>query len=283
VKIAITTDTHYGYNEKTHRIHQKFLTKLAESCANEKVDIVIHCGDWIACDQHQLPRTWKMFRSYLGDLPILAVLGNHDFWDREGVVTSIRKRSRIKHPAGLSLQALQRLHLEWASESNIHLLQNNHFVNLAQDAAIFGFNGWYAQPNAPTNDASNMAKMYESCPTMTYFSYQAGKDFDIMLYTAENLNFSKKICVTHFPPYSKNASYLPYCANPRYLDFITQNFDLLLVGHSHQQEDWINEVDILDPVIGNLITYKCRVVNAGTNFDSFSGGYNKPNFKIIEI
>jgi predicted phosphodiesterase len=114
-----------------------------------------------------------------------------------------------------------------------------------------------------------MCKIYETAPVGVYFSYQAHKELDQILIDVDQHKDKKKICVTHFPPYSKDPKYEIYCANTNYLDFITDKFDLLVVGHSHQTEDWLSK--------------SCRVVNAGTKFDSMSGGYNKPNFLIIDI
>jgi predicted phosphodiesterase len=264
MKLAITTDTHYGFDARTHKIHEKFLAKVKETCDLEKVDALIHSGDWIANNQHQLPRTWKMFRKFLGDLPILTVLGNHDFWQQE-VWNS--KKSFYKKDKITNIPDMVEQHYEWASENKIHLLQGNPYIK--DDVAFYGFNGWYNHPNPPTNDAINMCKMYETAPTGLYFSYQANKELEKILIDVDQHTIKKKVCVTHFPPYSKNPNYEIYCANTSYLDFISEKFDLLIVGHSHQTEDWISN--------------SCRVVNAGTNFDKFSGGYNKPNFLIIDI
>lgn len=269
MKIAVMSDTHYGFSAQTHEIHEKFLNTVKEQCEIQDVKALVHCGDWIANNQHQLPRTWKMFRNILGELPILAVTGNHDKWCQEWWNTKPSKKRYAKHPAGMSLPAMEIQHREWAEEYQIHLLENNPFF--LNDISFYGFNGWYGSANPPTNDSINMALMYETAPAQVYFSYQAGKELDKVLGEADQTS-GKKVCVTHFPPYTKNPAYEVYCANTSYLDFIAEKFDLLLVGHSHQQEDWYH------PTHTN-----CRIVNPGTHFDVYSGGYNKPNFVIIDI
>jgi predicted phosphodiesterase len=232
------------------------------------VDLLVHGGDWIADNQHQLPRTWKMFRKYLGDLPILTVNGNHDFWDRDYWGSPVRKRSYCRHPSGMSLNEMFLQHKDWALEHNIHLLRDKPFIK--EDTIFYGFNGWYGHSNPPTNDSKYMNPLYESAPTSLYLSNLAYKELDkIILDINTQHDYKNKVCVTHFPPYSKDSRYEIYCANTSFINPIEENFDLLIVGHSHQTEDW---------------NYKSlRIVNPGTYFDPMSGGYNKPKFVIIEI
>lgn len=208
-------------------------------------------------------------------------------WDYDYHGVPLQKRRWAKHPAGMSLPQMMKQHKEWAIEYNIQLLENNPYRHDGQgedDTIILGFNGWY-NTTPITNDSQNMAKMYESCPVHPYLSNKAAKDLDHVLREVEykgreNKNI-KKICVTHFPPYSKDSRYVGFCANPIYLNFIAEKFDILIVGHSHQQEDFVEEIEDFNDR-GSFV-HKIRCINAGTNFDNFSGGYDKPNYKIIEI
>jgi predicted phosphodiesterase len=290
MKIAITTDTHYGHDHRTHKIHEKFLKDLKNSCDENRVDAVIHSGDWISCNQHQLPRTFKMFRDALGDLPILGVLGNHDFWDFDYWGVPIAKRRWAKHPAGMSHAHMVLQHMEWAKDYNIHLLQKNPFRFDAfgsNDTVIMGYNGWYNDPMPMTNDSKYMASMYESCPLGVYLKNEAYKNLfwcldEVDCVKSENKNV-KKVLVTHMPYHSKNKKYLNFCANPRYLDFVSEKFDCLIVGHSHQTEDFIHTCEISRDSCDKIEKNDIRIVNAGTYFDNISGGYNKPKFLIIDI
>lgn len=277
MKIAYTSDTHYGFSSKTHKIHVSFLKESSDICISENVDLIIHCGDWISHNQHQLPRTWKMFREAFGDLPILAVKGNHDLWDYDYWGVHPKRRSYAKHPSGMSYSTLVTQHRDWANEFGITLLQDNYFEK--DDVIITGFDGWYSGTDTGTNDASFMFPYHESCPISPFLSSQAYKCLDnaINLVNQDKYSNFKKICVTHHPPYSKNPAYLKMCANPNYLKHITTSFDYLFVGHSHQTEDWINE-----EVVGNEV-FSCRVLNPGTDFDKNNHGYDNPRLGIIEI
>ena len=179
MKVAITTDTHYGYDHNTHKIHVKFLNKLRKACEDNDVKALIHCGDWIACDQHQLPRTWKMFREAMGNLPIIGVKGNHDRWDHSYWGVPARKRRWAKHPAGMSFVSMEEQHQEWADEYNIHLLQDNPYRyddRGEEDTSIIGYNGWYRDALPQTNDLGRMFKAVESCPAGAYLQNQAHKN-----------------------------------------------------------------------------------------------------------
>lgn len=268
MRIAVTSDTHYGFDHRTHKIHQKFLEKLKNSCEELSVDLLVHAGDWISHNQNQMPRTWKMFREYLGNLPILAVIGNHDLWNSDYWSSNLKKRRYIRYPDNMSLAQTFIQHRDWSLEYDIHLLQDNPYIS--DEYIFYGFNGWYNHPNPPTNDSSYMSPTYESAPSNLYLSNLAYKKLDnIILETEKNKSIKKNVCVTHFPPYSKDSKYEIYCANLSFLDHIEENFDLLIVGHSHQTEDWQYN--------------SLRIVNAGTFFDKYSGGYNKPKFVIIDI
>lgn len=79
MRVAVTTDTHYGVSKNTDKIHSKFLKKLM----SESFDILVHTGDIASHKQKHLYRSLQMFREALGDIPMLVVLGNHDCLDKE--------------------------------------------------------------------------------------------------------------------------------------------------------------------------------------------------------
>jgi hypothetical protein len=116
-----------------------------------------------------------------------------------------------------------------------------------------------------------------------YLKNEAYKQLDLCLRSVSDFESGvKSVCVTHMPFHSKDERYLPFCSNPRYLDFIAEKFDYLFVGHSHQNEDFVYVCESPDDS-GTLKRNYLRIINAGTNFDKISGGYNKPNFVIVDI
>ena len=260
VKFLLTSDTHYGFNHKTHQRHETFLEGVQLAIKEEGVNCVVHAGDWSVNKQDQFYRTMKMFRKYIPlDIPIVCVRGNHDFWDYAkdyGYTSSGRK---------MHWGEMQQAHNKWFEEFNIHHLESGPFI--VEDVIVCGFDGWYGQANPPTNDESQMIGNIEGCPTMVYHSSRAYKELMRVLDTDTDA-YAKAVCVSHFPPFGgdyKNGhdpKDLRYSANPRYLDPITEKFDVFCMGHSHGHVDRIDN--------------NCRLLNAGSD-------YNLPKYLIFDV
>lgn len=275
MNIIVLSDTHYGHDSKTHRIHEKFLFELKEVCNSNDVSLIVHCGDWISTNQHQLPRTWKMFRDYLGDTPILTVRGNHDLWNYDYWGVHEKKRVWAKFPANLKYPEIIEQHYKWADEFKIKILSEDPFFY--KDFIFYGFDGWYGFIPPPTNDSRYMDKVFNGVGLSEYLNKKANRELDSILLDLEanqdSYKHLKKVCVTHMPPYAKEESDTLYCANTRYLDYITESFDFLFVGHSHHPEDWVN----------TFSNHTCRIVNGGTKFNKITFGYNCPSYKLIRL
>ncbi len=257
VKLMLTSDTHYGFNHKTHQRHENFLKTLQDTIESDDIKCVIHAGDWSVNKQDQFYHTMKMFRKHIDpSIPIAAVRGNHDFWDLPDGYKIKRKRM---------FGELQNLHREWFEEHNIHHLETGPLV--VDDVIICGFDGWYGKADPPTNDEERIIGTVEGCPAMVYLSSRAYKELDRVLDTDTD-DYAKAICVTHFPPFGgdwKNgadAKDISFCANPKYLQPITEKFDVFCMGHSHQRVDRIDNY--------------CRLLNSGSD-------YNMPRFLVFEV
>jgi len=273
MKLITTTDTHYGHSSRTHRVHEKFLLRLKRKCEEENIDALLHAGDWISCEQHQLPRTWKMFREIFGpDFPILSVIGNHDIWNQEIFSTSIRQRVWAKLPGLTSYAAIKSQHEKWAKEYNIHLLEGNPYET--DTVIIYGFNGWYYYFSSESSDANSIPRMHESSPLQPFLSWEATNEFGAVSEMAK-YEKKKKILVSHMPPYTQELERLTerMCANPKMLPYIIKDFDVFCFGHTHFTTNKILEH-------GNS---GCRFINAGTDWDQHSCGYDKPKYLIFEV
>lgn len=241
LKIAVTTDTHMGHHFKTILKIEKMLKKLM----TEKFDILIHCGDWVSSKQRQLETSFKLFRKIIPkEIPILAVIGNHDFWNGD---------EKFKN-SSLMLENHNRLFQEY----DIHYLENGPFI--FQNVGFYGFNGWYHSTRPATNDTRWMPRFFEGLDPHVYFNNIARKKAFELLNL--ELLYEKNVLVTHFPFFTDHIKYAEFCADMNYMDPFTEKFDLMLVGHSHKECDWVKN--------------KCRVVNAGSD-------YNFPRYKIVDL
>lgn len=248
----LTTDTHYGIDgDKTRKNHEKYLNKMAEAIKENNCLAVIHAGDWITHRQEQLEKTFELFRSKI-EIPIFTVFGNHDFWNE-------RTKNRNK---------FNFLTYEQICQKQIELLKKYNITHVGDTPTVFndilfmGMNGWYNNPNPPTNDLNFMSQTIDGKPTHDYLAQKAYNDLNKVLMTVDSFTATKKVFLTHFPPLAEKEEDLLYSGNPRFLEEIKSSFDILIYGHTHEPVDKQDE---------NL-----RILNAGAK-------YNFPDFKIISL
>ena len=267
MRLAITTDTHYGYSNNTSRIHEKFLKKLS----SESFDVLVHCGDIASHKQKQLYRSLAMFRNYLGSVPILFVLGNHDYWDLESW-----NQNNPRFNKKIPYEDMRETQRNWFQELGVHYLQDSNF-NFNDEVIFYGYDGWYKDLNPPSNDKLWMPPTVRDIPINSYLNKRAYSSLSKILDDSskvinENPHI-KLVCVTHH----SLTSYREYSTvgdsmggDPRHLDFLSVNFDLVTFGHSHIPLNTRHSY-----LEGNL-EHSCQVVNVGSNYD-------KPKYLILEI
>lgn len=245
IKLALTSDLHYGFTENTTDILNKFFKQFKKDYKAQGCDALILGGDLATSKQSEFKSILKMVRRYFPTEPVLLVRGNHDFWDAD-------KNYPIFHEMTMAHQKL-------FNELNIIHLDKQQVV--IKDVVITGFDGWYYSINPPTRDQTYMHKTAHGAPVHSYLENKSFKDISAVL-DLDLSEYRKKLCVTHFPSFTENERYLKLCANPKYHVLLTDKFDALLVGHSHQ---------FVDKIEGN-----CRILNCGSDYD-------KPKYLIFEI
>ncbi len=225
MKIVFTSDTHAGFSAVTERKHvQKFLPSVAE----EKPDLVIHAGGWGTNQPKHVERTFRQFRDALGDILVVGVLGNHDFWDH---------KKEFKTFADLHYKIQ-----EWAKAYKITLLDGDSVC--VNGIGIFGFTGWYGSTPFGTNDKLDITSWVDAD---AHLREKARENYQ------KALSSTDQICITHFPPYSINPRWAGFCANQMYFDPLCSHFKYLLCGHNHQNESFYH--------LG------CRVMTCGSDYD----------------
>jgi len=250
MKIALTSDLHYGYFGNTSNKIARFVKKLAA----EEVDLLIIAGDIATVSQHQFKRCMEEIRAGL-TCEIIYVRGNHDFWDR------VHKKD--PESGTRNLQQIYDYHKAITYPLSITHLDDGPFRYDSGRVEVYGFDGWYAEYNPHTNDASNMPKQHESCPVPAYLVGKAWKDFGKILDEVKESTAETKILVTHHniyvdPKYGVNS----HNGILKFYPETKENFDILCCGHTHQHKDYYDD---------NL-----RVLNCGSD-------YNDPKYIIFNV
>lgn len=240
MRILITSDTHTGFDNKTDHIHR---TRMFPAMKEQAPELVIHAGDWGIRRKENVFKAFRDFRKNFPDIPIIGVLGNHDYW-QYGTL----KKDHQSLIAQINTEAL---------DNGITLL--NGFEAYFGKIVVFGFPGWYGSEPLCSNDPYNMYKWVDSDSLLRQQSRECFEDAVVF---ARDSSFSPKICVTHFPPYSMDPQWGGFCANQMYFDPLCEKFNYLIVGHSHQREDFFHK--------------GCRVINPGSD-------YNKPKFVVLDL
>lgn len=246
MKVLLWSDIHMGYSKKTYKIYDKFITN---HLLKEDFDIILLGGDLISSKQKSLISLFKLLRKHFPIKRICWVRGNHDFWNHG------RNRKTLTY------KLMMEYHKKISMDYDIYMLENNPLK--IDNYVFFGFDGWYAY-DPMTNDSLYMNKAaVNGLEIQQYLRSKAHNELNNILAEAESLSEDKiRICLTHFPPYTRNPAYKDMIANESYLGYICDVMDFLFVGHSHKDEDWFFR--------------KARIINSGNDYD-------KPKCKIIDL
>lgn len=258
LKIALTTDLHYGFSSKTEAKLIKFLDKELPKAKKYGIDLFIVSGDLASTKQRQFEKCLALIRNKMDqhniDVPFALVRGNHDLWNDYDKKNKEWIKSKF-------LVDLYKKHEEWFVKYKVRHLDNALII---KDTLICGFDGWYSTSDPKTNDADRIPKdVGNGHTTMNWLITKTWKDFDSVLELSKTAPVTKKILVTHHNLYlTKKYGENPHNGITKFLPEVKANFDVLVCGHTHIVEDRIED---------NL-----RIINAGSD-------YNQPVMKFLEI
>lgn len=248
MKIIALHDLHYVMGTTGRKIHERFSDLLRQKIEDLGAEAVLIAGDISVAEQDQLSKFFELYRPKI-KIPILVVLGNHDYWDNNPPY-------RLNGPR--SFVSLREFHKEIFKKHDIHYLEDGPYR--IRNVKFNGYDGWYREVAPPTNDLKFMRNITENTPTHLFLNYRSHKECERVLELAQpNL---VNVCVSHFDAtYKRDLHGLraeeqnPYGGDHMQLNALAQVYDFIFYGHSHKA---INE-----------LWGKARVLCAG-------GDYNHP-------
>lgn len=247
VGFALLSDLHHGLTGNTHRNIENLFKQLVVRLKGS-MTCFIFAGDMISIKQENHFKLFRLFREYFPDhvqYPAVLCYGNHDFWDYD---------RRHQPPTYEEILAHRK---EVCETFHLHDVDNGIFEAF-NNVAVVGYDGWYWHLNPQTNDKTFMAREYQGKDTFVFLNTKAHNDLDRLL-QLDYSKYRKKICVTHFPPFTDNIKFHEHNASHSHMEPITTNFDVLCVGHSHRKE--------------NFFENGCHVLNCGSESGRGPKGY----------
>ena len=272
MRIAVTTDTHWGHSEYGDLENLRMLGVIKY----EKPDILIHCGDENSSCYPQRVDYWSKVRNIFPNLWIGAVFGNHSFWQGSfhNLLLSVEELNNYRKPS--NPEEIVNQNLDILKKYDISYIPNG-FEFASSKVFISGCDGWYYEDDSKLTNDSRFITGYKDVVTgrnwiIKRFDEQFQKSIaEVNEHKAEGYT---TIMVSHFGMIKKaaehdyksnsmfgNHDYMG--ANPKYEQFM-DNVDWYFYGHSHQYYD-----DYADNT-------KTRVLNIGSD-------YEFPKFQLFDI
>lgn len=253
MKIALTTDIHYGYSMNTYIILSNYLKQNLIQL--KECELMVISGDLIASKQSSFTQLFKLLRHYY-DKEILIVRGNHDFWDYEN--KSYYDTYRL-------------MQINFRKECDLHnIIYLPDSPWYTKKFVFYGFDGYYSQIPPKTNDGHHMPLQAHDEDIHVHLNRKAHNHLQAILRDVDGFKDKhpdkKLVCVTHFNLMAE-PRWEFMSGNRAYLDVLTDaGFKYLFWGHNHQKEKFKYTHN------DNTI----QIVNAG-------GDYDKPSILFLDL
>lgn len=231
MRAIIASDWHLGVTRS--KAIAKRLQEMQELHDEESIDVIIMLGDY--CGGHDGARSvnsvFKMIRDHFPLVPIVATLGNHDYWMER------KKYGTLGNAlTPMLFRAAYTSILETFRVNDIHFLDEDGPWRFGEFTAIVGHTLWYGVTNPNTNDAANMPDIIDDLTIHAWMSRRAH------LQLARNLNQltprdQKRIFASHFPIVPSDAPGSEGFAGPTSMyEHMRNHFGIgiFLNGHTHR-------------------------------------------------
>lgn len=256
MKIALTSDLHIFLTKPKH------IEKMFENLALESPDVVVIAGDHNG-GMYGYKGSRAVFEiaraKYSG--PILACLGNHDYWVRGQKIKNSINYSysdfRYRSPGLLEWTRNYESIIESAKKYNIHLFEEDGLFRWNSIFVIAGHGLWYANP-PNSNDALYLPIGVEGDTHRHLYKRTTQQLLDQLEGLTEDDMI--RVFVSHFPVVEIQENDRHWAGDPGIGTMLQEQygFNKFLNGHTHGNRD-------------GLLRYEC------------GSDYYNPKYKIIKV
>lgn len=227
MKLILTSDLHIGITSS------KQIDRMFGEIAELKPDILVNAGDYCGASMgwKSVRQITQITRAHLPTIPIVSVLGNHDYWCASGTA----------RPRLIAFQSNLARIGQVFDEHKIHWLDRDGIYDVPDtDIQVLGDSGWYANSNPPTNDRNYLPVGIEG-DTNSYLASKAYARASTQL--ASLRPGSTRIWASHFPVYKLGADYKgdfeTYSWSAQLGQVLTSEYNVsyILEGHSHYRRE----------------------------------------------
>jgi predicted MPP superfamily phosphohydrolase len=231
MKIALTSDLHvFLTSEKSIKI-------MFATMAGENPDIVVIAGDHSGTHEgHRGTKAvFKMARSALPNTPIVACLGNHDYWIRGNKKKTDLLGVNYHHPSIDQFNENYQKIVSHADKYGIHLLEKRGVFRHTDiwGIVIAGHGLWYKYP--PNSNDDRYLPLGIDGDTHRYMYKRTTDALLKQLNQLDDANDGIRVFVSHFPIFNITDHDAVWCGDPFLGQMLHDDyqFTTFLNGHSH--------------------------------------------------
>lgn len=233
MKIGFTSDLHvFLTTEKT-------IKKMFERMLEDKPDVIVIAGDHSGTHEgaRGCKAVFRIARSVFAETPIIACLGNHDYWVRgEKIKTEFGVERTYHRPSLADFNINYENIVKSAEEFNVHLLEEKGVFRFNDlfGFVIAGHGLWYKYP-PNSNDHLYLPLGIEG-DTHRYMYKKTTDDLMKQLDQLDDANDGIRIFVSHFPVFSISDSEAVWAGDPFIGEMLHDKyqFTTFLNGHTHK-------------------------------------------------
>jgi len=240
MRIALTSDLHLGITK------DKSIVKMLQKLKHEKPHVLVIAGDFNGGKiAHRAIKTIaKILRKELPEIPMVAVLGNHDYWTVGKKLPDDGFYKSYLNPSVRTFDNNYNTICSIMKEHNIKLLEEDKLYvhSNFQNVKFIGHGGWYKNPNPPTND-KNFLPIGIQGNTNNYLYNRAMKSLQDSIDELDKIytEGDKVIFVSHFPVVNTGNDYKgafeDFSWNSSIQNILNSKYNCIdfLCGHAHQK------------------------------------------------